>query len=199
MDAWDGPAAMGVTNGVQALAMLDRNGLRPARYCVTTDDMLILASETGVLDIPPEKILYKERLRPGRMLVVDTEAGRVISDDEIKSRMAAVYPYDRWIQQLQLTMEELPENEAPAQTLGAPLWQLQKNFGYTNEQVEKVILPMADKGIEPTGSMGADLRWQCFPNARSYCMITFTSCSRRLPTRQLMPFVRRLSPPRVYT
>ena len=87
MDAWDGPAAMAVTNGVQALAMLDRNGLRPARYCVTTDDMLIMASETGVLDIPPEKVLYKERLRPGRMLLVDMEAGRVISDAEIKSRM----------------------------------------------------------------------------------------------------------------
>ena len=157
MDAWDGPAAMGVTNGVQALAMLDRNGLRPARYCVTSDDMLILASETGVLDIPPEKILYKERLRPGRMLLVDTEAGRVISDDEIKSRMAAMYPYARWIKQLQLTIDELPAGATPLPLLDSPLWQLQKNFGYTNEQVQKVILPMADKGIEPTGSMGADL------------------------------------------
>ena len=157
MDAWDGPAAMGVTNGVQALAMLDRNGLRPARYCVTTDDMLIMASETGVLDIPPEKILYKERLRPGRMLLVDTEAGRVISDEECKSRMAAMYPYSRWMKQLQLTMAELPDNQAPAPVLNAPLWQLQKNFGYTYEQVQKVILPMADKGIEPTGSMGADM------------------------------------------
>ncbi len=157
MDAWDGPAAMGVTNGVQALAMLDRNGLRPARYCVTADDMLIMASETGVLNIPPERVLYKERLRPGRMLLVDTEAGRVISDDEIKSRMAAMYPYARWIKQLQLTMAELPDSSAPVQTLNLPLWQLQKNFGYTHEQVRKVILPMAEAGIEPTGSMGADM------------------------------------------
>ncbi|NLI20200.1 MAG: glutamate synthase large subunit [Clostridiales bacterium] len=157
MDAWDGPAAMAVTNGVQALAMLDRNGLRPARYCVTTDDMLIMASETGVLDIPPEKVLYKERLRPGRMLLVDTEAGRVISDDEIKSRMAAMYPYARWIKQLQLTIEELPEGEPPLTAPDLPLWQLQKNFGYTNEQVQKVLIPMADKGMEPTASMGADL------------------------------------------
>ncbi|MDD3213733.1 MAG: glutamate synthase large subunit, partial [Eubacteriales bacterium] len=157
MDAWDGPAAMGVTNGVQALAMLDRNGLRPARYCVTTDDMLIMASETGVLDIPPEKVLYKERLRPGRMLLVDTEAGRVISDSEIKSRMAAMYPYSRWIKQLQLTIEELPESAEALPKLNAPLWQLQKNFGYTYEQVQKVIIPMADKGVEPTGSMGADM------------------------------------------
>ena len=157
MDAWDGPAAMGVTNGVQALAMLDRNGLRPARYMVTTDDMLILASETGVLDIPAEKIIYKDRLRPGRMLLVDTEAGRVISDSEIKNGMAAMYPYDRWIRQLQLSIENLPESDAPQAELNAPLWQLQKNFGYTNEQVQKIILPMADKGMEPTGSMGADM------------------------------------------
>ncbi len=157
MDAWDGPAAMAVTNGVQALAMLDRNGLRPSRYCVTTDDMLIMASETGVLDIPPEKVICKERLRPGRMLLVDTEAGRVISDAEIKSQMASMYPYSRWIQQLQLTIEELPEAAEPPLQLDAPLWKLQKNFGYTNEQVQKVILPMADKGVEPTGSMGADL------------------------------------------
>ncbi len=156
MDAWDGPAAMGVTNGVQALAMLDRNGLRPARYCITTDDMLILASETGVLDIPPEKIVCKERLRPGRMLLVDTEAGRVISDAEIKSGMAATYPYADWIKQYQVGIDVLPEAaECPA--LDAPLWQLQKNFGYTNEQVENVIIPMADKGIEPTSAMGADL------------------------------------------
>jgi len=91
------------------------------------------------------------------MLLVDTEAGRVISDEECKSRMAAMYPYARWIKQLQLTIEELPAGATPLPTLGAPLWQLQKNFGYTNEQVQKVILPMADKGIEPTGSMGADL------------------------------------------
>ncbi len=157
MDAWDGPAAMAVTNGVQALAMLDRNGLRPARYCVTTDDMLIMASETGVLDIPPEKVLYKERLRPGRMLLVDMEAGRVISDAEIKSHMAAMYPYSRWIKQLQLNIEDLPASPEPLPELKTPLWQLQKNFGYTYEQVQKVMIPMAEKGMEPTNAMGADL------------------------------------------
>ena len=157
MDAWDGPAAMGVTNGVQALAMLDRNGLRPARYCITTDDMLILASETGVLDIPPEKIVCKDRLRPGRMLLVDTEAGRVISDAEIKSGMAATYPYADWIKQYQLSIDALPEPAQATPALDAPLWQLQKNFGYTHEQVQDVIIPMADKGVEPTGSMGADV------------------------------------------
>ncbi|MDD3410471.1 MAG: glutamate synthase central domain-containing protein, partial [Eubacteriales bacterium] len=156
MDAWDGPAAMAVTNGVQTLAMLDRNGLRPARYCVTTDGMLIMASETGVLDIPPEKVLYKDRLRPGRMLLVDTEMGRVVSDAEIKSRMAAMYPYARWVSQLRLDVDALPE-EAEAAALSTPLWQQQKAFGYTFEQVKKVIAPMAETGMEPTGAMGADL------------------------------------------
>lgn len=157
MDAWDGPAAMAVTNGVEALAMLDRNGLRPARYCVTTDGLLVMASETGVMDIPPEKILYKDRLRPGRMLLVDTKVGRVLGDSEIKGRMAAMYPYSRWIEQLRISMESLPNNAAPAPRLETPLWRQQKAFGYTWEQVKNVILPMAEQGIEPTGAMGADL------------------------------------------
>jgi glutamate synthase (NADPH) large chain len=157
MDAWDGPAAICATNGVQSLAMLDRNGLRPARYMVTSDDMLILASETGVLDIPPEKVLYKDRLRPGRMLLVDAEEGRVISDREIKSKMASTYPYSRWIAQLQVNMDTLPQLKEPLPELKEPLWKLQKNFGYTYEQINDVIIPMAEKGIEPTGAMGADM------------------------------------------
>ena len=157
MDAWDGPAAMAVTNGVQALAMLDRNGLRPARYCITTDGLLVMASETGVIDIPPEKVVYKDRLRPGRMLLVDTSAGRVLGDGEIKGRMAAMYPYARWIQQLRIDIENLPDGALVKSDQEAPLWQQQKAFGYTWEQVKNVILPMAEKGMEPTGAMGADL------------------------------------------
>ncbi len=157
MDAWDGPAAICATNGTQSIAMLDRNGLRPARYLVTSDDMLILASETGVLDIPPEKVLYKDRLRPGRMLLVDSEEGRVISNDEIKSSMASTHPYAKWISQLQLNMETLPDSKQTLPTLDQPLWKLQKNFGYTYEQINDVILPMAEKGIEPTAAMGADM------------------------------------------
>ena len=157
MDAWDGPAAICATNGVQSLAMLDRNGLRPARYLVTSDDMLILASETGVLDIPPEKVLYKDRLRPGRMLLVDAEEGRVVSDKELKSKMASTYPYARWIKQLQVNMDTLPQPAGPLPELSQPLWRLQKNFGYTYEQINDVIIPMAEKGIEPTGAMGADM------------------------------------------
>ena len=157
MDAWDGPAAICATDGTQSIAMLDRNGLRPARYMVTSDDMLILASETGVLDIPAEKVLYKDRLRPGRMLLVDAQEGRVISNDEIKSGMALSNPYAKWISQLQLNMENLPSPSQPLPTLDQPLWKLQKNFGYTYEQINDVILPMAEKGIEPTGAMGADM------------------------------------------
>ncbi len=157
MDAWDGPAAICATNGVQSLAMLDRNGLRPARYMVTSDDMLILASETGVLNISPEKVLYKDRLRPGRMLLVDAKEGRVISNAEIKSAMASTYPYARWISQLQVSMDTLPMPAEPLPALELPLWKLQKNFGYTYEQINDVIIPMAEKGIEPTAAMGADM------------------------------------------
>ena len=157
MDAWDGPAAICATNGVQSLAMLDRNGLRPARYMVTSDDMLILASETGVLDVPPEKVLYKDRLRPGRMLLVDSKEGRVISDSEIKATMAARHPYAGWIAQRQLEIETLPVPEQAPLQLQQPIWKLQKNFGYTYEQINDVILPMAEKGVEPTAAMGADM------------------------------------------
>ena len=155
MDAWDGPAAMAMTDGVQALAMLDRNGLRPARYLITTDGLLVMASETGALELPPERVLRRDRLRPGRMLMVDTRAGRLMDDAEIKSRMASLYPYDQWIAKLGLRLDDLPAAAAPEE--GAPLWQLQKAFGYTWEQVRNVILPMAEQGAEPLASMGADL------------------------------------------
>ncbi|MFH1880971.1 MAG: glutamate synthase large subunit, partial [Bacillota bacterium] len=118
---------------------------------------LILASETGVLDIPPEKILYKDRLRPGRMLLVDAEEGRVISDSEIKTTMASMHPYARWISQLQVNMDTLPAPKQPMPALSQPIWKLQKNFGYTYEQINDVILPMAETGVEPTASMGADM------------------------------------------
>ena len=180
MDAWDGPAAICATNGVQSLAMLDRNGLRPARYLVTSDDMLILASETGVLDIPPEKVLYKDRLHPGRMLLVDAEEGRVVSNQEIKGKMASFYPYARWINQLQVSMDTLPQPKEKLPELKQPLWKLQKNFGYTYEQINDVILPMAEKGIEPTGAMGADMPLAVLSDQPQLLYtITSISCLRR--------------------
>ena len=155
MDAWDGPAAMAMTDGVRALAMLDRNGLRPSRYLVTTDGLLVMASETGALDLPPERVLRRDRLRPGRMLMVDTDAGRLLDDVEIKGRMASLYPYDKWIAKLGMDLADLPATTSVEDT--TPLWQLQKAFGYTWEQVRNVILPMAEKDAEPLASMGADL------------------------------------------
>ncbi len=155
MDAWDGPAAMAMTDGARALAMLDRNGLRPSRYLITTDGLLVMASETGALELPAERVLRRDRLRPGRMLMVDTQAGRLIDDAEIKSRMASLYPYDQWIARLGVNLEDLPQAAAPEES--APLWQLQKAFGYSWEQVRNVILPMAEKDEEPLASMGADL------------------------------------------
>lgn len=99
---------MAMTDGVRALAMLDRNGLRPSRYLVTTDGLLVMASETGALDLPPERVLRRDRLRPGRMLMVDTDAGRLLDDVEIKGRMASLYPYDKWIAKLGVDLADLP-------------------------------------------------------------------------------------------
>jgi glutamate synthase (ferredoxin) len=156
MEPWDGPAAMAFTDGTQVAAILDRNGLRPSRYYVTDDDLVVLASEAGVLDIAPERIVRKERLRPGRLLLIDTAEGRIISDDEIKEKIAAEHPYRSWIDAHMLTLKDLPE--APEAPLPPPeaLEQLEKAFGYTYEDLKTIVLPMARDGLEPLGSMGID-------------------------------------------
>ncbi|RLP98828.1 glutamate synthase large subunit [Geobacillus stearothermophilus] len=154
MEPWDGPTAISFTDGKQIGAILDRNGLRPARYYVTKDDYIIFSSEVGVIDVDPNNILYKERLSPGKMLLVDLEQGRIISDQEIKEEMAHEKPYRQWINEQMITLGdlEIPEDvEAPKQ-----LVKLQKAFGYTFEDVEKTILPMAAEGKDPTGAMGMD-------------------------------------------
>ncbi|HBC93306.1 MAG TPA: hypothetical protein DCZ10_10535, partial [Pelotomaculum sp.] len=109
MEPWDGPASIGFTDGTMIGAVLDRNGLRPSRYYVTKDDLIVLSSEVGVLDIPPEDVVLKERLRPGRMLLVDTGEGRIISDNELKQRMVAEHPYRQWLDQYLVDLEDLPE------------------------------------------------------------------------------------------
>jgi glutamate synthase (NADPH/NADH) large chain len=156
MEPWDGPASMAFTDGVQIGAILDRNGLRPSRYYVTMDDLVILASEVGVLDIPPERVLYKGRLQPGRMLLIDTGEGRIVDDEELKLRMAREKPYGKWIQENQVLFEDLP---APPH-LYAPDHETvrlrQLVFGYTNEDLNVVMGPMAMTGTEPLGSMGND-------------------------------------------
>ncbi|MBA9085452.1 glutamate synthase (ferredoxin) [Fontibacillus solani] len=156
MEPWDGPAAMGFTDGVQIGAILDRNGLRPSRYYVTKDDLIVLSSEVGVLDIPAENVLYKDRLRPGRMLLVDTKEGRIISDEEVKASIAKENPYRQWLDEHLVTLEDLPEApELPAENHDN-ITRRQMAFGYTFEDLRKVIEPMALTGAERIASMGYD-------------------------------------------
>jgi glutamate synthase (ferredoxin) len=155
MEPWDGPASIAFTDGVVIGAVLDRNGLRPSRYYVTKDDLVIMASEVGVLDIPPEDVLIKERLHPGRIFLVDTAKGRIVSDDEIKSELAAERPYAEWLRQHLVRVEDLPEHPLPEPDHETVLHR-QIAFGYTHEDLRILLAPMAMKGEEPVGSMGTD-------------------------------------------
>ncbi|QJD84868.1 glutamate synthase large subunit [Cohnella herbarum] len=156
MEPWDGPAAMAFTDGTRIGAFLDRNGLRPARYYVTSDDLIILSSEVGVLDVPAENVLYKERLRPGRILLVDTKEGRIISDEEVKTGIASKHPYKDWLEEHLIGLEELPDAPEVPQPDHATVYRRQRAFGYTFEELRKVFEPMAQSGVEPIGSMGYD-------------------------------------------
>ena len=155
MEAWDGPAAMAFTDGRQIGATLDRNGLRPARYILTDDDMVVLASEAGVLDIPEEKIVKKWRLQPGKMFLVDIERGKIIDDNELKRELATAKPYRNWVKQARIRLDELPE-PAPADVSAVSLLDRQQAFGYSQEDLKVIMAPMAQNGIEATGSMGND-------------------------------------------
>jgi glutamate synthase (NADPH) large chain len=155
MEPWDGPAALVFTDGSLVGATLDRNGLRPGRYLVTDDDLVVLASEIGVLDIAPEKIVRKGRLRPGKMFLVDTEAGRLIEDDEIKSELAASKPWGEWLDQGRINLKHLPDREHIVHT-PASVTRRQRTFGYTEEEVRVLVAPMAQNGAEPLGAMGSD-------------------------------------------
>ncbi|MBJ6802565.1 glutamate synthase large subunit [Geomonas propionica] len=155
MEPWDGPAALTFTDGRIIGAVLDRNGLRPCRYYLTDDDLVIMASEAGVLQIPPEKVIKKGRLQPGKMFLVDTEQGRIISDEEIKNDLATAKPYADWVKVNHLPLADLPKAKGQA-VEESPLVQRQKAFGYTFEDQETIIGPMATSGIQPLGSMGTD-------------------------------------------
>lgn len=155
MEPWDGPAAVAFTDGTVVGAVLDRNGLRPARYWVTDDGLVVLASEVGVLDIDPATIVRKGRLQPGRMFLVDTAQGRIVDDDEIKTTLAAEYPYDAWLAEDQVRLEELP-SRSMLTPQHASVVTHQKLFGYTIEELRVILAPMARAGIEPLGSMGSD-------------------------------------------
>ncbi|HEY0248582.1 MAG TPA: glutamate synthase large subunit [Gryllotalpicola sp.] len=154
MEPWDGPAALVFTDGSLVGGTLDRNGLRPARYLVTDDGLIVLGSETGVLDIDPAKVVRKGRLRPGRMFLVDTEAGRIIEDDEIKASLATAQPYAEWLKN-SINLADLPEREHIVHT-PASVRRRQRTFGYTEEEVRILLTPMARTGAEPLGAMGSD-------------------------------------------
>ncbi|MGW4395888.1 glutamate synthase large subunit [Amycolatopsis nivea] len=155
MEPWDGPALVAFTDGAQIGAVLDRNGLRPGRYWVTDDGLVVLASEVGVLELDQAKIVRKGRLEPGRMFLVDTVAGRIVEDEEIKGQLAAEHPYDEWVDAGLLRLEELPERDREV-PLHAALVRRQQAFGYTEEELETILEPMARTGAEPIGSMGND-------------------------------------------
>ena len=158
MEPWDGPASILFSDGDVMGAVLDRNGLRPSRYMITNDDTLILSSEVGVLDVDPSKILVKERLHPGKMLLVDTVSGRVIGDDEIKEKYASREPYGEWLDSHLVTLHELKiPNERVPEFSYIERQKLQKAFGYTYEEVKNSILPMAKTGAEATAAMGIDV------------------------------------------
>ena len=157
MEPWDGPAAMGFTDGTLVGATLDRNGLRPSRYYVTNDDMIILASEVGVLeDLDQSTVISKQRLQPGRMLLVDTSQGRIVTDEEIKSQIATAKPYQDWLDNNLVELKDLPEAPRNALPAHETLVQRQKMFGYTYEDVRKVLVPLALTSIDPLGAMGVD-------------------------------------------
>lgn len=157
MEPWDGPASISFTDGKIIGATLDRNGLRPSRYCVTTDDRVIMASETGTLPIDPSLIKEKGRLQPGKMFVVDMEQGRIISDEELKQQICSQKPYGEWLNKYKIRLEELPEPRVMFTHLEHDqVFKYQKAFGYSTEDLDTIIAPMALDGKEPIGSMGTD-------------------------------------------
>ncbi|MET9020161.1 glutamate synthase large subunit [Actinopolymorpha sp. NPDC004070] len=155
MEPWDGPACVAFTDGTQVGAVLDRNGLRPSRYWVTDDGLVVLASEVGVLDIDPKSVVRKGRLEPGRMFLVDTAEHRIIEDEEIKGQLAAEEPYDEWLHAGLIRLENLPPREHIVHTHKS-VTRRQQTFGYTEEELRVILAPMARTGAEPIGSMGSD-------------------------------------------
>jgi glutamate synthase (NADPH) large chain len=156
MEPWDGPAAVAFTDGRQIGATLDRNGLRPARYLVTDDNLVVMASESGVLPIPEKRIVQKWRLQPGKMFLIDMDQGRIIDDKELKDSLALAKPYREWIEQIRIKLDEVPTAEEPEIACCGSLLDRQQAFGYTQEDIKFILTPMAQNGEEATGSMGND-------------------------------------------
>src|ERR1700733_14826025 len=161
MEPWDGPAAIAFSDGRVIGATLDRNGLRPGRYVVTHDDLVVVASEAGVLGIAPEQVKRKGRLQPGKMFLVDTVEGRIVSDREIKQKLASRQPYAQWVKENQITIDQLPEPSRMHFPDAETLLRRQRAFGYSDEDLRMILGPMASKGEEPVGSMGTDTPLAC--------------------------------------
>src|SRR5262245_812520 len=156
MEPWDGPASIAFTDGTVIGAVLDRNGLRPSRYYVTKDELVIMASEVGVLDIPPDRILTKGRLQPGRMFLVDTEEGRIVADEELKQKISTEQPYRQWLDKYMLELAHVPDAPHLPEPDHETVLQRQQAFGYTFEDLPIIMAPMARDGVEAVGSMGTD-------------------------------------------
>ncbi len=156
MEPWDGPASIAFTDGKVIGACLDRNGLRPSRYYVTNDDLVIMASEAGVLPVEPERVLQKGRLQPGRMFLVDIEQGRIVADEELKNKFARAQPYQKWLEEHHVLLERLPDPGFQTEPGHQTVLERQQAFGYTFEDVRFIIGPMANDGVQPLGSMGTD-------------------------------------------
>ena len=159
MEPWDGPASIGFTDGEKVGAVLDRNGLRPSRYYVTKDDLVILGSEVGVLDVPAENVKYKGRLQPGRMLLIDTKEGRIVEDEELKNTLCSEKPYSKWLEEFMVNIDDLEEPDARDEKLDYnhnEMIRRQRVFGYTFEELRVLIGPMAKNAVEPVGAMGVD-------------------------------------------
>ncbi|MFQ5553806.1 MAG: glutamate synthase large subunit [Acidimicrobiia bacterium] len=156
MEPWDGPASIAFTDGTVIGAVLDRNGLRPSRYWVTEDDIVVMASEVGVIDVPPARVVEKGRLQPGRMFLIDTAEGRIVRDEEIKAQLAAARPYGQWLEENLLHLADV-EHRASSRSEKLPLLVRQQAFGYTHEELKLILTPMARNGVEALGSMGSDI------------------------------------------
>jgi glutamate synthase (NADPH/NADH) large chain len=161
MEPWDGPAAIAFTDGRVIGATLDRNGLRPGRYVVTNDDLVVMASEAGVLDIAPDQVKRKGRLQPGKMFLVDTVEGRIVSDKEIKEKLASRQPYGEWLAENQITIDQLPEPSRMHHPDAETVLRRQRAFGYSDEDLRMILGPMVSNGEEPVGSMGTDTPLAC--------------------------------------
>jgi len=207
MEPWDGPAAIAFTDGVSIGAVLDRNGLRPSRYYVTKDDLVVLASEAGVLNIPPERVLLKGRLQPGRMLLIDTEQQRIIDDEELKHHLATEYPYRRWLDENLISLESLPAPDAGSplkksplprgegvfqepETPSSTLLTQQQAFGYTREELKLLLTPMAAGGNEAMVPWAPTRRWRFCLNAHNCFTTISNNYLRKSPTHPSTPFAK---------